>query len=107
MRLCVPAGYGVEAGQRYELSTRSEGEQPLSPLRATVTFWVIVGQTQNMTDQDPDRINALVAVDQVKPSDVEPFPEPREDRPSTGPTCSPGIGSADSHARSPEERRIP
>lgn len=71
MRLCVPAGYGVAVGQRYELSARRAGEDPSSPLRAVVTFWVTVLQTQNMTDQDPDRIDVAVAVDQIEATSVE------------------------------------
>jgi len=68
MRLCVPAGYGVAAGQRYELSARGAGENPCSPSRARVTFWVTVVQTQNMTDEAPDRLDVAVAVDQMTPA---------------------------------------
>jgi hypothetical protein len=65
MRLCVPAGYGVAVGQRYELSARHPGEHLFSSLRAIVTLWVTVVQTQKLTDEDPDRIDAAVAVDPI------------------------------------------
>jgi hypothetical protein len=77
MRLCVPAGYGVAVGQRYELSARRAGENPFSPLRAIVTFWVTVVRTQNMTDEDADRIEVGVAVDQLEPTPVYSLPDPR------------------------------
>ena len=77
MRLCVPAGYGVAVGQRYELSARGAGGNSFSPLRAIVTFWVTVVQTQNMTDEDPDRIDVAVAVDQIEPTPIYSLPRPR------------------------------
>jgi hypothetical protein len=76
MRLCVPAGYGVAVGQRYELSARRAGENPFSPLRAIVTFWVTVVRTQNMTDDDADRIEVGVAVDQLEPTPMYSLPRP-------------------------------
>jgi hypothetical protein len=76
MRLCVPAGYGVAVGQRYELSARGAGENPFSPLRAGLTFWVTVVQTQRMTDEDPDRIDVGVAVDQIEPTPICSLPRP-------------------------------
>ncbi len=36
MRLCVPAGYGVAVGQRYELRGRVPGEHPSAVSRAIV-----------------------------------------------------------------------
>ncbi len=71
MRLCVPVGYGVAVGQRYELSARGAGENPFSPLRATVTSWVTVVQTQRMTGEDPDRIDVGVTVDQIGRTPIE------------------------------------
>jgi hypothetical protein len=79
MRLCVPAGYGVAVGQRYELSARDPGEQLLPSLRAIVTLWVTVVQTQNMTDEDPERIDVAVVVDPVKRNSVPASP-PRSPR---------------------------
>jgi len=75
LRLCVPAGYGVAVGQRYELSVRGSGDNPLSLLRAIATCWVTVVQTQNMNDEDPDRIDVAVVVDPVSPPVVaaDPF----------------------------------
>ncbi len=77
MRLCVPAGYGVAVGQRYELSARGAGENPFSPRRAIVSFWVTVVQTQSMTDEDPDRIDVAVAVDQIARVPIYTLPGPR------------------------------
>ena len=68
MRLCVPAGYGVAVGQRYELRGRVPGEHPPAVLRAIVTSWVTVVQTQNMTDEDGDRLDVGVAADLVEPT---------------------------------------
>ena len=68
MRLCVPAGYGVAVGQRYELGARRPGEHSFSPLHAVATFWVTVVQTQCMTDGDFGRIDVGVAVDQIEPT---------------------------------------
>jgi hypothetical protein len=76
MRLCVPAGYGVAVGQRYELSARGAGESPFSPLRSVVTFWVTVVQTQRMSDKDIDRIDVGVAVDQIEPMPIRGLPRP-------------------------------
>jgi hypothetical protein len=70
MRLCVPAGYGVAVGQRYELGARRACEDPFSLLRAAVTVWVTVLQTQNMTDQDADRIDVAVAVDPIEATPI-------------------------------------
>ena len=55
MRLCVPAGYGVAVGQRYELSARDPGEQLFPSLRAIVTRWVTVMRT---LEHDRTRIRA-------------------------------------------------
>jgi hypothetical protein len=33
-----------------------------------VTFWVTVVQTQGMTEEDPDRLDVGVAVDQIRPT---------------------------------------
>jgi hypothetical protein len=74
MRLCVPAGYGVAVGQRYELSTRGAGEPPFSVLRAVGKFGVTVVQTQDMTDGDADRIEVGVAVDQIEPTPMCSLP---------------------------------
>ena len=68
MRLCVPAGYGVAVGQRYELRGRVLGEHPSAALRAIVASWVTVVQTQNMTDEDRDWLDVGVAVDLVEPT---------------------------------------
>jgi hypothetical protein len=68
MRLCVPAGYGVAVGQRYELRGRVPGEHPSALLRAILASWVTVVQTQNMTDEDGDRLDVGVAVDLVEPT---------------------------------------
>ena len=68
MRLCVPAGYGVAVGQRYELRGRVFGEHPSAALRAIVASWVTVVQTQNMTDEDGDRLDVGVAADLVEPA---------------------------------------
>ena len=68
MRLCVPAGYGVAVGQRYELRGRVPGEHPPAVLRAIVASWVTVVQTQNMTDEDGDRLDVGVATDPVEPT---------------------------------------
>jgi hypothetical protein len=68
MRLCVPAGYGVAVGQRYELRGRVPGERPPTVLRAIVASWVTVVQTQNMTEEDGDRLDVGVAVDLVEPT---------------------------------------
>jgi hypothetical protein len=66
VRLCVPVGYGVAVGQRYELSARHAGQNPFSSLWATATFWVTVVQTRKMPDEDSDRIDVAVAVDQME-----------------------------------------
>lgn len=68
MRLCVPAGYGVAVGQRYELRGRGPGEHPPAVLRAVVASWATVVQMQNMTDEDGDRLDVGVAVDLVEPT---------------------------------------
>ena len=68
MRLCVPAGYGVAVGQRYELRGRVPGEHPPAVLRAIVASWVTVVQTQNMTEADRDRLDVSVAADPVRPT---------------------------------------
>jgi hypothetical protein len=68
MRLCVPAGYGVAVGQRYELRGRAPGEHPPAVLRAIVASWVTVVQTQNMTEEDGGRLDVGVAVDLVEPT---------------------------------------
>ena len=68
MRLCVPAGYGVAVGQRYELRGRVPGEHPPAMLRAIVASWVTVVRTQDMTDEDGDRLEVGVAVDLVEPT---------------------------------------
>ena len=70
MRLCVPGGSGVAAGQRYELSARNAGENPVSPLLGSVTFWVTVLQTHNLMDEDADRIEVSVAVDRLVPTPI-------------------------------------
>ncbi len=70
MRLCVPAGYGVAVGQRYELRGRVPGEHPPAVLRAIVASWVTVVQTQNMTDEDGDRLDVGVAADLVEATPV-------------------------------------
>jgi hypothetical protein len=79
MWLCVPAGYGVAVGQRYELSARDPGEQLFPSLHAIVTLWVTVVQMQNMTDEDPERIDVAVVVDPVELNSVPPSP-PRSPR---------------------------
>ncbi len=66
MRLCVPAGYGVAVGQRYELRGLVPGEHPPAVLRASVAYWVTVVQVQNMNDEDGDRLDVGVAVDLVE-----------------------------------------
>ena len=66
MRLCVPAGYGVAVGQRYELRGRVPKEHPPAASRAIVTSWVTVVQTQSMTDEDGDRLDVGVAVSLVE-----------------------------------------
>jgi hypothetical protein len=76
MRLCVPAGYGVAVGQRYELSARGAGELPFSVLRAVGKFGVTVVQTQNMTHEDADRIEVGVAVDPIEPTPICSLPGP-------------------------------
>jgi len=76
MHLCVPVGYGVAVGQRYELSARSLGENSFAPSRAVVKSWVTVVQTQGMTDADPDRIDVAVAVDQIEPTPIYSLPRP-------------------------------
>ncbi len=76
MQLCVPAGYGVAVGQRYELSARGPGEPLASLSRAIVTFWGTVVQMQSTTDEDPDRIDVDVAVDQIEPSPIPSHPRP-------------------------------
>jgi hypothetical protein len=68
MRLCVPAGYGVAVGQRYELRGRVPGEHPPAVLRAIVASWVTVVQTQNLTDEDGGRLDVGVAADLVEPT---------------------------------------
>ena len=66
MRLCVPIGYGVAVGQRYELCERRPGEHSHLPVHAVATLWVTVAQTQNLTDEGPDRIDVAVVVDPVE-----------------------------------------
>jgi hypothetical protein len=62
MRLCVPAGYGVAVGQRYELRGCVPGEHPSAVAPAIVASWVTVVQTQNMTDEDGDRLDVGVLI---------------------------------------------
>jgi hypothetical protein len=68
MRLCVPAGYGVTVGQRYELRGCVPGEHPSAVTPAIVASWVTVVQTQSMTDEDGDRLDVGVAADLVEPT---------------------------------------
>ena len=70
MRLCVPAGYGVAVGQRYELRGLVPGEHPPTIWPAVATSWVTVVQTQTMSDEDRDRLEVGVAVDLVEPAPI-------------------------------------
>ena len=60
MRLCVPAGYGVMTGQRYELRPHAPGERPSAVPPASVTMWITVVQTPKMEDEDGDRVDIRV-----------------------------------------------
>jgi hypothetical protein len=63
MRLCVPARYGVMAGQRYELRPHAPGERPSALPPASVTMWVTVVQTPMMKNENGDRMDIRVVPD--------------------------------------------
>ena len=71
-RMClrVPIGCGVAVGQRYELCERRPGEHSHLPVHAVATLRVTVAQTQNLTDEGPDRIDVAEVVDPVEPRSV-------------------------------------